>query len=475
MAEGRLRCCGSSLFLKKTYGVGYQLTIEKQSTGKDGVATDESLKDIVEGNVSDAVLLSNVGTELSFQLPLGSAHNFVPMLEQLDAESQKDKISAYGVSVTTLDEVFQIVARGDAKDRKDFKSAHFSSKDLAAAAAGDEDEKSVRSRMDLENEGLFGTHVQALIRKRASNFKRDKKAWCCTTILPSICVLIGMLLLKFAIPSRNLEPLPLDLNNYNPSVSVDPRNPIPYNVPNSVFTCNPGECMFRMWSIDLNETGENYSFCGGAALENSTVTCTIIDSEGVVSQIDKAGAEAQGGNAESITEVRRVTAIWLNARLRFLTLLPKSSVFLLDQSDAFPASQYGGIFLTHDRSSETSSGASYASAVSEACSNDIGDYTTDSECDLYGSGIGYTIAYNFTGLHVSVCVNCEFCFCPDRAGHLNVCLSLHSPYSKRLQTKELFARHSAIVSRSQRPLLRWSSQKGKTSTQLPLTLLTSGF
>ncbi len=31
MSEGQLRCVGSSLFLKKTYGVGYQLTIEKQS------------------------------------------------------------------------------------------------------------------------------------------------------------------------------------------------------------------------------------------------------------------------------------------------------------------------------------------------------------------------------------------------------------------------------------------------------------
>ena len=29
MAEGCLRCVGSSFFLEKTYGVGYHLTIEK--------------------------------------------------------------------------------------------------------------------------------------------------------------------------------------------------------------------------------------------------------------------------------------------------------------------------------------------------------------------------------------------------------------------------------------------------------------
>ena len=313
MAEGRLRCCGSSLFLKKTYGVGYQLTIEKKSKAdkeketadveKVGPASDEDLKDIVMGNVPDALLLTNVGTELSFQLPLGASASFVPMLEQLDTESQKGRISAYGVSITTLDEVFQIVARGDEKDKKDYQSSHFSSKNLAGAG-GEDDEKSVRSRMDLENEGLFGTHVQALIRKRAANFKRDRKAWCCTTILPSLFVLSGLLILKFAIPSRNLEPLRLDLNDYNPSMSGEARNPIPYNQPDSVFTCNPGRCMFDASYLDLTTTGENYAFCGGEALENANATCTIGDSEDVVGQIDEAGAKAESGYVENILQVR---------------------------------------------------------------------------------------------------------------------------------------------------------------------------
>ena len=29
MAEGEMQCCGSSLFLKNRFGVGYQLTIAK--------------------------------------------------------------------------------------------------------------------------------------------------------------------------------------------------------------------------------------------------------------------------------------------------------------------------------------------------------------------------------------------------------------------------------------------------------------
>ena len=192
MSEGRLRCCGSSLFLKKMYGVGYQLTIEKRSKFKgkgqgangdlvvdaDKATSEKALIDIVQGAVKEASLLSNVGTELSFQLPLDAASgnaDFVPMLEQLDQEVQKGGISTYGVSITTLDEVFLLVARGEEKEKQGFKSAHFSSKDVLNVGEGAE--KSVRSKMDLENEGLFGTHVQALLKKRAANFKRDKKAW----------------------------------------------------------------------------------------------------------------------------------------------------------------------------------------------------------------------------------------------------------------------------------------------------------
>jgi ATP-binding cassette, subfamily A (ABC1), member 3 len=78
MSEGRLRCCGSSLFLKKTYGVGYQLTIEKASKYKQGgethgemdskLAKDHELQKIVMENVEEATPLTNVANELSFQL-----------------------------------------------------------------------------------------------------------------------------------------------------------------------------------------------------------------------------------------------------------------------------------------------------------------------------------------------------------------------------------------------------------------------
>lgn len=98
MSEGQLRCVGSPLFLKKTYGVGYQLTIEKTaSTVVDNERTeddpvdpvdlhqmDEILRDIVKSAVPNATRLSNSNTEMRYQLPIASSSSFPQMFDDLD-------------------------------------------------------------------------------------------------------------------------------------------------------------------------------------------------------------------------------------------------------------------------------------------------------------------------------------------------------------------------------------------------------
>lgn len=301
MAEGRLRCVGSSMFLKKTYGVGYQLTIEKAArqnnfvieqdivdlqsnwNGANGAVggivadasetIDETLCAIVSGAVREAQLLSNVGTEMSFQLPLGATSTFKPMFEALDTEVERGAIETYGVSITTLEEVFLLVARGtDNKSKKILPSSRETPATLALHANSD------RSKMDLEMKQLFFTHLRALFKKRAINFKRDKKAWCCTTILPSLFVLIGFLIFAFASPNRDLVAVKLDLADYNVNVMTGPRNPIPSNANGTVFTCQPGSCTYPVTSLDIGVTGESYQFCGTQARLNGS-SCTISHSQ----------------------------------------------------------------------------------------------------------------------------------------------------------------------------------------------------
>ena len=250
MADGQLRCLGSSLFLKRTYGVGYQLTIEKQphqvkkskAHGTKGgkeikseTSADRKIKKIVTGSVPKATLLTNVGTELKFQLPLGASSSFTSMLAQLDEQVNQGRIVTYGVGITTLDEVFLLVARGETVAKSVLSSAKQTS---GKVSYKDDFERSARSRMDLETEGLFLRHVGALFKKRAINFKRDKKAWCCTTILPSLFVLIGFLLYAFVAPTRELDALVMSLNDYNVDVTSGIRNPIFFNRGSS-FSCQP--------------------------------------------------------------------------------------------------------------------------------------------------------------------------------------------------------------------------------------------
>lgn len=173
--------------------------------------------------------------------------------------------SSCALSITTLEEVFLLVARGeDVNLKNELASSRRLSGNLPAMPSNvfdtngtDKMSTSIRSGMNLEENNLFGRHMGALLRKRAANFRRDKCSWCCTTVLPSIFVLFGFVIFKFASPDRNFEALPLNLNAYNPDVTEPPKNPIAVNSPDNPFTCQPGICGYTPGSVPFNipETG----------------------------------------------------------------------------------------------------------------------------------------------------------------------------------------------------------------------------
>mmetsp|Transcript_30651 Transcript_30651/g.64872 ORF Transcript_30651/g.64872 Transcript_30651/m.64872 type:complete len:1373 (-) Transcript_30651:2144-6262(-) len=447
MSEGQLRCVGSSLFLKKHYGVGYQLTIIKNSTQRDVVQREEEkeekgatdglqkcenltqendlvqgedekeeeedtkkleiyaidnengttlsnspgmelnyiLERIVKGAVPSATVLSNVGTEISFQLPIGEAASFSTMFEQLDEQITRHNIETYGVSVTTLDEVFIMVARGEeglqqSSERKEPR--------IADKGMDEENSRSYRYSLDTSEQGSqFKRHVQALFAKRAKNFKRDKKAWCCSTILPTLITLFGFIIVNFVSRQNpNYSSLTLSLDQNNPEIAVE-RNPIPYNNP-GLYECQPGQCIYGRSTTSVVETSEEYYFCGanaqvdtGTDNDTSTTTmCTITDSTSIINQISQYGAFGVGNDVADV----------LNST---------KSVFEL--SDEFDASMYGGIFFTHDDQSVTSNGSTFDETVTESCSENTGSYMAAGQCANFG-GVGYIVNYNFTSLHSSL-------------------------------------------------------------------------
>jgi ATP-binding cassette subfamily A (ABC1) protein 1 len=81
MADGELRCAGSSLFLKNRFGAGYNLTIVKKAddvaTAAGGARCDtRRVHEVVSRHVAACKLLSDVGAEMTFQLPVQASPNF---------------------------------------------------------------------------------------------------------------------------------------------------------------------------------------------------------------------------------------------------------------------------------------------------------------------------------------------------------------------------------------------------------------
>ncbi|XP_058834897.1 cholesterol transporter ABCA5-like [Topomyia yanbarensis] len=105
VSRGRLRCCGSSLFLKNKFGVGYHLTLVL-----DTCACETSITKLVNEHVPKAEKARRHGRELSYILPHDAVNSFVSLFDDIEKEIKSKQmnlgICSYGVSMTTLEEVF---------------------------------------------------------------------------------------------------------------------------------------------------------------------------------------------------------------------------------------------------------------------------------------------------------------------------------------------------------------------------------
>ncbi|KAJ4444283.1 hypothetical protein ANN_06075, partial [Periplaneta americana] len=115
MADGELQCCGSSFFLKKKYGksvlfnrdcAGYHLIIVKGSN-----CNVDSVTRLLQEYIPDLVVDQNIGSELSYLLNEDQSSVFEGMLAKLEENKNKLGLLSYGVSLTTMEEVFMKVGK----------------------------------------------------------------------------------------------------------------------------------------------------------------------------------------------------------------------------------------------------------------------------------------------------------------------------------------------------------------------------
>uniref|UniRef100_A0A8C5JZ27 ATP-binding cassette, sub-family A member 8a n=1 Tax=Jaculus jaculus TaxID=51337 RepID=A0A8C5JZ27_JACJA len=100
LSKGKLKCAGSSLFLKKKWGIGYHLSLQL-----NGMCVQEKITSLVRLHIPEARLSAESEDKLSYILPLERTNKFPDLYR--DLESCFDLgIENYGVSMTTLNEVF---------------------------------------------------------------------------------------------------------------------------------------------------------------------------------------------------------------------------------------------------------------------------------------------------------------------------------------------------------------------------------
>ncbi|NXE01436.1 ABCA9 protein, partial [Chaetorhynchus papuensis] len=100
ISHGRLKCVGSSLFLKKKWGICYHLRIHVSES-----CDLENVTSLVKGHIPNAMFSGHRQYELRYKLPLENVNKFPDLFSSLDSCSEQGIIN-YGVSMTTLEDVF---------------------------------------------------------------------------------------------------------------------------------------------------------------------------------------------------------------------------------------------------------------------------------------------------------------------------------------------------------------------------------
>ena len=153
------------------------------------------------------------------------------------------------------------------------------------------------------NGSLFGVHFSALLTKRAIYAKRDRRMIFCQLVLPVLLVILGVTILLIK-PNLNQPNLTLSGGKYNPDLSAEFRNFVPFSVDGSTdvdsfpmqmmarFNGNADEGVYGT-AVPVSDLGGGDSF-GGCA-QGATVLNEV--SEYILKSIDSEEVKNERGSS----------------------------------------------------------------------------------------------------------------------------------------------------------------------------------
>ncbi|XP_074871065.1 ATP-binding cassette sub-family A member 9-like isoform X2 [Carettochelys insculpta] len=193
ISHGRIKCVGSSLFLKKKWGIGYHLRMHVSEH-----CNSESMISLIRQYIPDATFTAQSENELSYTLPLENVDKFPDLFHGLDSHSDQGIIN-YGVTMTTLEDVFLKLEGEAAADQEDYSVfSEEQTEEERDTFSADEMEQGLLSLSDIGKATLSGTalwrqQVCAMARIHFLKLKHEDKA------LRSILLLCGLFMLPIAI------------------------------------------------------------------------------------------------------------------------------------------------------------------------------------------------------------------------------------------------------------------------------------
>ncbi|KAH9368582.1 hypothetical protein HPB48_009820 [Haemaphysalis longicornis] len=108
MSHGRLRCCGTPTFLKKSHGTGYEIRFPNND---DVRAIEQDLLAIVRGRTAQARIL-HTPRDVIISLGIKDTRGFPDMFKRLEDTCRQHGIKGMRVTVSTLEDVFLKYAFG---------------------------------------------------------------------------------------------------------------------------------------------------------------------------------------------------------------------------------------------------------------------------------------------------------------------------------------------------------------------------
>ena len=186
MSQGQMLCCGSPDFLKNKFGDGYNLVVVKKDRTEN-----HQLETFVLNNVPGSSKVSEVSSEATYLLPKTSSNYFAEFFKKFDQDLPNLGVSSYGVSMTTLEEVFLQVEGGDSK-----KNAEVVEK-IKRRQTSNLREDDTGANYSIAKEqisgiwGIFWLHFAALFLKRIILSKRNFKGFIIDLLIPVMLIIAG--------------------------------------------------------------------------------------------------------------------------------------------------------------------------------------------------------------------------------------------------------------------------------------------